>query len=112
MATNNTHSVTVTVDAGGTIACTPDPVPVRGPSALLKFALQADGYVFPQDGAVVVNDSSPQFPQPSHTLPPNDTTATLLDLNTQAGSFKYTVTVKQVASGQLLQLDPTIQNDL
>ncbi len=111
MENNNPNQVTVTVDASGTIACAPDPVRAHGRSALLRFVLQSAGYVFPQGGAIVVDQPGSQFPQPSRTLPPNDTTATLLDLNTQAGDFKYTVSVQQVASGQTLQLDPTIINE-
>jgi hypothetical protein len=105
------HRVSVTVDASGTIACEPDPVPVRGRNTRLKFELETKGYRFPQDGAVVVNDPSAQFPEKSRTLPPDQTKATLLDLNTQAGDHKYTVTVQQIASGKLTQLDPIIQND-
>ena len=105
------NQVTVTVDANGAIACTPDPVHARGPSALLKFELRAAGYVFPQTGAVVIDDASPQFPQPSRTVPPGNTTATLLDLNTQSGTFKYTVTVQQTDTGRLLSFDPTVRNE-
>ena len=110
MQTSNPSRVTVTVDASGTPACSPDPVSVRGRDALLRFELQTAGYVFPKDGAVVVSDPGPQFPQPSRTLPPHDTTATLLDRNTEVATFKYTVTVKNVATGQLVPLDPTIIN--
>jgi hypothetical protein len=111
MQTSNPSQVTVTVDASGKPACSPDPVSVRGRDALLMFQLQTAGYVFPKDAAVVVSDPGSQFPQPSRTLPPNDTTATLLDRNTDAGAFKYTVTVKNVATGQLVPLDPTIINE-
>jgi hypothetical protein len=112
MHTSNPSQVTVTVDASGTPVCSPDPVRARGRDALLMFELQTAGYVFPKDAAVVVSDPGSQFPQPSRTLPPHDTTATLLDRNTEVGSFKYTLTVKHVASGRLVPLDPTIQNDL
>jgi hypothetical protein len=111
MQTSNPSRVTVTVDASGTPVCSPDPVRVRGRDAQLMFELQTAGYVFPKDGAVVVSDPGSQFPQPSRTLPPHDTTATLLDRNTEVASFKYTVTVKNIATGQLVPLDPIIQND-
>jgi hypothetical protein len=112
MATNGSNTVTVTVDSNGNPVCTPDQVPAKGPNALLIFNLDAAGYVFPQDNAVVVDNDidPPQFPDASQTLTP--TKAKLLDLNTVRGTFKYTVTVQQVSSGQLFPLDPTILNEL
>ena len=110
MQTSNPNQVIVTVDASGIPACLPDPVRPRGHDALLMFDLQTAGYVFPKDAAVVVSDPGSQFPHPSRTLPPHDTTATLLDRNTDVASFKYTVTVKNVATGKLVPLDPTIIN--
>ena len=109
--TSSSQQVTVKVDAGGTITCVPDPVPVKGRNVLLHFVLQADGYVFPQSDAIVIDPPSPQFPQASRTLPPSDTTATLLDLNTMAGDFKYTVAVQDVGTGKRIELDPMIRND-
>jgi hypothetical protein len=109
MPSNTDNQVTVTVNAGGRPACSPDPVPARGHDALLTFTLQASGYIFPRDNAVVVSNPGSQFPQPSHT--PTDTMATLLDRNTEGGSFKYTVTVQEVGTGRLIELDPTIENE-
>jgi len=85
-------------------------VRARGRNVVLKFEVQTAGYVFPPSGAVVVDDAGVQFPEPSRTIGPKDTVALLLDLNTDTGAYKYTVAVQRVASGEVLRLDPTIQN--
>lgn len=110
VTSKNPNHVTVTVDPLGKVACDPDPLPADGRDIHLKFVLNTAGYVFPQDAAVVVSNPGVEFPEPSRTLPPNDTQATLFDRNTQKGSFKYTVTVQQVATGNLIEYDPTIDN--
>jgi hypothetical protein len=110
MSFSDPHEVIVTVDARQTVTCTPENVSVRGHDTVLKFLLQTDGYVFPKEGAVVVDKPGQQFPFPSRTLPKQPTKATLYDHNTAAGDFKYTVYVQDVATGKLLELDPTIKN--
>ena len=107
---NNTNHVDVTVDSSGNVACNPDPLPVNGNNATLKFDVQTTGYAFPDSDAVVVSNPGDQFPDPSHTQGPSNTSATLHDKNTVAGDFKYTVTVKRLSDGQLIPFDPTIQN--
>ena len=109
--TNKPNQVIVTVDANKTIVCTPDPLPALGHDIELKFVLKTEGYVFPNDDtAVVVTNPGPEFPRPSKTLPPGNTTATLFDRNSKAGSFKYTVNVWPSGGGQALSLDPMINN--
>ena len=102
------NHVTVTVDANGTPVCTPDPLRAKGKNATLKFQLAAPGYVFPDQDAVVVDNPGSAFPDPSQTIHPD--VVTLQDRNKEPGSFKYTVTVKQVSTGKLVPLDPTIEN--
>jgi len=102
--------VVVTVGADNKPVCTPDTVMARGRNVVLMFAVQTAGYVFPATGAVVVTNPGSQFPQPSRTIGPNDSRATLLDLNTDAGTYKYTVAVQRVAGGEVLHLDPIIKN--
>jgi len=104
------HQVIVTVDANKTVVCTPEAISVLGCDTVLKFVLKTDGYEFPKDNAVVVTDPGQQFPFPSRTLPKHPTKATLYDHNTEAGDFKYSVYVKDVATGQILMVDPTIAN--
>jgi hypothetical protein len=101
--------VIVTVDASGVPSCSPHVLPVNGSDAVLKFSLQTAGYVFPTDGAVVVNSASEQFPFPSRTLP-SGSWATLYDRNTAAGTFGYTMSVKNAATGEIGRVDPTINN--
>ena len=105
------NEVVVTVDAKGLITCTPDHLTVRGSDAVLKFSLETEGYVFPKEGAVVVENPGKEFPFPSRTLKARPTTATLYDYNTEVGKFKYMVTVQRLADGSRLELDPTIGND-
>ena len=111
MKTSKPNEVIVTVDAAGTVACAPEQLTVSGCDAVLKFVLHTEGYVFPKDDAVTVSNPGKQFPFPSRTLPKKPSTATLYDHNTEASDFKYTVTVKKVSNGELLQLDPIIRND-
>jgi hypothetical protein len=111
MKFSDPHQVIVTVDAKKTVTCTPENVAVSGCDTVLKFVLQTAGYVFPKEGAVVVTDPGKQFPFPSRTLPKQPTKATLYDHNTVGGDFKYSVYVEDVATGKVLFVDPTIQND-
>ncbi len=103
------NHVKVTVDSSGTPACKPDPVKAKGRRAIIRFHLDAEGYEFPDSDAVVIESGHSQFPHPSRTESP--TLVTLLDLNTDRGTHKYTVTVKEKSSGKLIPLDPSIQND-
>jgi len=107
----NPNHADVTVDDSGTIHCNPEPLPARGNNAVLKFDLLTSGYVFPDSGAIVVTSPGTQFPDPSQTQP-NKTTVHLSDRNDQRGDFKYTVIVKRVSDGQLIEHDPIIQNEL
>lgn len=110
MKVSEAHQVIVTVDAKKNVVCTPEQVDVKGCDTVLKFLLKTDGYVFPKEGAVVVTNPGKQFPFPSRTLPKQPTKATLYDHNTEAGAFKYSVYVKNAVTGEVLLVDPTIQN--
>ena len=107
---NDPHVVVVTVDASGTVACDPEKIDVMGCDTVLKFMLRTAGYVFPEQNAIVVTNPGQQFPYPSRTLPKQPTKATLYDHNSTIGSFKYTIYVKNTATGKVLELDPTINN--
>lgn len=107
---NDPHKVIVTVDAKGKVACAPDQVVVRGCDTVLKFLLRTEGYVFREKDAVVVDNPGDQFPFPSRTLRKQPTKATLYDHNSAPGDFKYTLYVKNVGTGEVLELDPTINN--
>jgi hypothetical protein len=109
--TSKPNQVIVTVDANQQIVCTPDPLAADGRGVELTFVLKTDGYVFPTDGtAIVVTNPGTEFPNPSRTLPPNNTTAMLFNRNSKAGTFKYTATVLPVGGGAPLILDPVIVN--
>ena len=106
--TKKPNHVHVTIDSSGTLNCDPNPLPADGKDIKLKFVLLTDGYVFPQEKALVVANPGVEFPEPSKT--PSDTIATLFDRNTGPGSFTYTVTVQKVSTGELLRHDPLINN--
>jgi hypothetical protein len=111
MQNNDPHEIVVTVDANKNVVCTPEKVSVLDRcNAVLKFVLKTNGYVFPEQGAVVVENPGKQFPLPSRTLPGHPRRATLYDDNSAGGSFKYSVYVKDAATGQVLMVDPTIDN--
>ena len=108
-ATSNPNHVHVTVDADGNVSCDPDPVWADGRKIHLKFELRTDGYVFPEDNAIVVQDGGTEFPDPSKTLGPDNRIATIYDHNSRAATFKYTVTVQKVGGGTI-EYDPVINN--
>jgi len=103
------NHVIVTVNSSGTPVCTPDTVQATGRNCILTFHLRTDGYVFPDSDAVVVTDGGTEFPTPSTT--PLPTKVHLFNRNSRRALFKYTVTVKEVSSGRLIPLDPSIQNE-
>ena len=106
--TQKPNHIHVTVDTLGAVSCDPNPVPADGKDIKLKFVLLTDGYVFPDSDAVVVTNPGGEFPEPSKT--PSSTIATLFDRNTGPGTFRYTVTVQKVSTGELLRHDPSISN--
>ncbi|MEP7101514.1 MAG: hypothetical protein ABI781_13455 [Burkholderiales bacterium] len=112
MKSSDPHRITVTVDANQNVVCDPEHVAVTDRcNAVLKFVLQTDGYVFPEQDAVVVTNPGKQFPFPSRTLPKHPTRATLYDDNSVGGAFKYSVYVKDAATGKILMVDPVINNE-
>ncbi len=112
MNTSDPHEITVTVDAKQNVVCSPEHLTVSDRcNAVLKFVLQTQGYVFRQKRAVIVSDPGKQFPFPSRTLPNHPMKATLYNHNTVGGVFKYSVYVKDVATGTVLMVDPTIINE-
>ncbi len=88
--------------------CTPDPVTITAPS-VLQFDLQTAGYSFPEHCAVVVKSTSKDFPAPPVTV--SSTRVTLQDLDTEKGSFKYTIYLCPEGGGEKIQHDPTITNE-
>jgi hypothetical protein len=108
MTTINVRRVSVTVDAGGTVACTPDPISISGRNLCVAFSLDTPGYNFPDSGAIVVTSGGAEFPYASWTLRPN--LAGLYDADTAAGDFQYTVNVVNSSTGGTLSVDPGIKN--
>lgn len=103
------ETIFVTVSGEQVVRCRPDPADVRGSNVLLHFRLVTDGWVFPDEGAVVVAQPGGSFPYPSWTLGPQS--AALLDTVQAKGDFAYTVTVLHQTSGRRLSFDPTIRNE-
>ena len=102
--------VSVSVSASGRLVCQPAVLDVSGVNVLINFELQTAGWAFPPSQAVVVRDGGAQFPLPSWTVHAQQ--AALLDVDTEAGDFAYTVQVQHVVTGQRLSLDPSIRNQL
>ncbi|MBL8344611.1 MAG: hypothetical protein JNN03_04150 [Rubrivivax sp.] len=102
--------VTVTVNSEGTIVCSPDPINVKRGQSVLKFQLQAPGYVFRQKKAIVVSNPGRDFPLPSVTSA-DGVTATLRDEHLDCCDYKYSVYLMQVSSGRIICVDPVIRND-
>ena len=104
----NVRRLSITVDAMGGITVTPDPISVSGQRLLLVFSLDTAGWVFPDNGALVVTSGGDQFPYVSWTM--KSQLASLFDANTSAGDFKYTINVVNSATGATYSLDPTVKN--
>ena len=108
MSATQPNHVSVILDADGKLCCTPDPVVATGRNVHLTFSLQAAGYTFPREEAIVVQQPGTQFPEPSITK--HADTAVLRDKNTQAGYFKYNVNLVRSSDGQRVVIDPGISN--
>lgn len=105
-----TAQVTVTVQPDETIVCSPDPIDVGPGQDVLEFRLATPGYVFRDRQAIVVTNPGRDFPMPSVTSPCG-TVATLRDRDLDSRQYKYSVFLKQVATGRIISVDPTIRND-
>ena len=101
--------VNVSVQPDGQISCDPEELVVTGSDVRIAFVLNSTGWIFPATGAVVVQGSSLQFPQPSHTV--TDRLVTLLDRNSISGTFNYQVYVQNANTGVVRHIDPTIRNE-
>src|SRR5688500_13055765 len=81
--------VTVSVTKSGCIVCSPDPVVVKSPDAVLNFHLATAGYRFREDDPIVVDNPGSAFPYPSRTH--HGTTATLVDCDQSRADYSYSV---------------------
>ena len=104
-----TPDVVVTVTDTGDIVCTPDPVVISSANANVVFQLQTNGYVFRDKDPIVVTQPGSTFPFPSKTR--GGTTAVLFDRDNSTASYKYSVFVKDQATGHIISVDPTIRNE-
>lgn len=112
-ASEASPDVTVTVvtnDGKTSIVCSPDPVVVKSGHCSMVFKLDTAGYVFREEYAVVVSKPGTDFPRPSSTSP-SGTTATLWNRDSEKSSYKYSIFLKDLATGKILFVDPTIEND-
>jgi hypothetical protein len=110
---NNVFAVHVSVNAQCTdLVFNPDPIKLtKQPNALIMFYLIAPGYYFPTDGSALVINSdkaSAEFPIAWYV---NASTIALGDYNSNAQSYKYTMSVLNAQTGQRITTDPTINND-
>jgi hypothetical protein len=101
--------VNVSVQPDGQISCDPELLVVTGADVQIAFVLNASGWIFPATGAVVVQGSSLQFPQPAKTV--TDRLVTLVDRNSVPGTFSYQVYVQNANTGVVRHIDPTIRNE-
>lgn len=101
--------VVVSVDQAGQIQCHPAEAVVTGQDVLIVFNLRSAHWAFPASGAVVVTDGGTEFPIPAWTVHAKQ--AALLDRNSAADAFSYTVTVENTSTGERRSLDPRIVNE-
>ncbi|MFN7724624.1 MAG: hypothetical protein ACK5QH_06095 [Rubrivivax sp.] len=103
------RTVRVWVDSANQPHALPEQVDVSGGGVLIQFLLLTNGWAFPAEAAITVQDGGTQFPCAAWTLAPQQ--AALLDADTSPGIFNYTIHVVHTGTGQRLRLDPTIRND-
>jgi hypothetical protein len=103
--------VAVSVQRDETIVCNPDPIDVKRGQRVLEFRLQTPGYVFREKDAIVVSNPGRDFPRPSVTSE-SGTKATLRDRDLDRREYKYSVYLKQVSTGRIISVDPTIRNEV
>jgi hypothetical protein len=101
--------VDVRVGADEQVSFSPDPVNVKKADTLLVFRLKTAGWAFADENAIEVAEPGTQFPTRSWTEQADR--ASLLNLTTEAGQFKYSVTLVNKSSGKRLVVDPIIKND-
>lgn len=106
---SDVQRVLIEVSAEGAVTAFPDPVSVRGADVLLAFRLKTADWVFPETGAVVVQNGGSAFPFAAWTVNPQ--LAVLVDANPGPGAYDYTVTVQHVTTGRRVSVDPTIKNE-
>lgn len=112
----NVFPVTVTVvtpkNGQPTLQFQPDPINLtKQTNALIVYNLVSPGYHFPTDGtALVINcgDASKVFPI---AWVINSSTIALGDYNSNATSYKYTMTAVNSQTGARVITDPTINNN-
>ena len=104
----NDHFVSVTITNDRIDVPVPDPVPVHGSHAVIHWEIKTAGYIFPDDGIVVRDDTGNEF-SGGHTAE-HGIKFQLNDKNSFKKTYKYTVTVLK-GSTRLTPLDPTIAND-
>ena len=102
--------VTVTVAGDQPLVCSPDPLDVKPGQGAVEFRLATPGYVFRQQNAIVVSNPGRDFPRPSVTSACG-TQATLRDRDLDSREYKYSVFLKQLSTGLIISVDPTINND-
>jgi hypothetical protein len=100
--------VDVRVGADEQVTFSPDPVNVKKPHTLLVFRLKTAGWAFADEGAIEVTEPGTQFPAASWTEQADR--ASLLDLMSESGQFKYSVTLVHKKTGKRLVIDPEIKN--
>lgn len=101
--------VDVRVSADEQVSFSPDPVNATTAFTLMVFRLKTAGWAFADENAIEVAEPGNQFPTRSWTEQADR--ASLLNLTTEAGQFKYSVTLVNKATGQRLVIDPIIKND-
>ena len=86
----------------------PDPVVIKGRGHVIHWEIKTPGYVFPDDGIVVQDDTGHEF-DGGHTAEQGKKFQ-LNDKNNFKKRYKYTIKVLK-GSSPLTPLDPFIAND-
>ena len=100
--------VSVTITNDKIDAPNPDPVSIKGRGHVIHWEIKTPGYVFPDDGIVVKDDTGHEF-DGGHTAEQGKKFQ-LNDKNTLKKTYKYTIKVLK-GSTPLTPLDPAIAND-
>lgn len=102
------YHVSVVSNEKGQPACSPETLTVSGQNVMIAFAIQLEGYEFPETGAISFSGATEQFPG-SWRL--SDTQLALVDYNGVQGSDEYTLYVRNKQTGVIVPIDPIIINE-
>jgi hypothetical protein len=99
----------LSISSEGAYTYTPTSVRVTAPNTTLIYALTAKSAENWQVTGMLSTDTKQQVS--GCTVAPDGNSVSAMDLNSQAETFNVTVQAQHRVSGQVIAIDPEVQND-